>query len=77
MNDRPAERPTEWVAVYASPSPVRAEIVRAILEEHDIAAILINKKDSSYNSFGSVEVHIRNSDMVWALKIIEDEVCFE
>jgi uncharacterized protein len=63
--------------VYTTTDPVRAELVRSILDQSEIPAIVVNKKDSSYQAFGEVEVHVRGVDVLWALKILADEVRFE
>jgi hypothetical protein len=56
---------------------MRAELVRGVLDQSDIVAIIINKKDSSYQAFGELEIHVRASDVLRALKILADEVDFE
>ncbi|MDZ7607060.1 MAG: DUF2007 domain-containing protein [Cyclobacteriaceae bacterium] len=53
----------------------RAEIVRGILSEWGITAVVINKKDTTIHMFnGQVEVMVQNEDVVKALKIVEDEI---
>ncbi len=66
-----------WKKVYTTGSPVRAEIVKNILDQSAIPAIVVNKRDSSYQAFGEVEIHVRGIDVLWALKILADEVEFE
>ena len=39
-------------------SPIRAELLKAVLEEHFIPAIVLNKRDTSYDSFGTVELYV-------------------
>ncbi|WP_339606851.1 DUF2007 domain-containing protein [uncultured Roseivirga sp.] len=48
-----------------------AEIVKAVLLDNDIEAVLLNQKDSSYH-FGSMEVKVEQSNVIKALKIIGD-----
>ena len=69
---------TGWSAVYKTPTLSRAEIVRGILSELGITAVVINKKDTTLHMFnGQVEVMVQQEDVVRALKIIEDEISFE
>jgi hypothetical protein len=63
--------------VYTTSSPIRAELVRGVLDQSDIVAIVVNKKDSSYQAFGELEIHVKASDVLRALKILADEVEFE
>ncbi len=69
---------TGWSAVYKTPTFSRAEIVRGILNEQGITAVVINKKDTTLHMFnGQVEVMVQKEDVVSALKIIGDEISFE
>jgi len=69
---------TGWSAVYKTPILSRAEIVRGILTELGITAVVINKKDTTLHMFnGQVEVMVQQEDVVRALKIVEDEITFE
>ncbi|TKC00666.1 putative signal transducing protein [Pedobacter cryophilus] len=60
---------SEWVKVYASNQFFKSEIVRQVLVDNEIEAVIINKQDSSYK-FGEVEVHVRETDFQKASKII-------
>lgn len=51
-----------WVKVYTTSDPVTAEIVKQGLIENDIAAIVMNKRDSSYLTFGVIEVLVNEKD---------------
>lgn len=65
-----------WVKVYSTPRLHEAEIVKAILEDNDISAVIFNKKDSSYLDFGEIEVYVKNTDALNAAGII-NKVDFE
>jgi hypothetical protein len=65
-----------WVKVYTTQDPVTAEIVKQGLLENDIAAVIMNKKDSSYQVFGMVDVMVSATDFEAAdayIKSIESE----
>lgn len=66
-----------WEKVYTTQDRLRAEIVRSVLEESGYPAVILDKRDSSYNDFGEREVYVNKEDVVAALKIIEDEIEFE
>lgn len=59
-----------WVKVYTTSDPVTAEILKQGLIEHDIAAVIMNKKDSSYQTFGLIEVLVNHKDAAVAADYI-------
>ena len=46
-------------------------MIQHLLSEYDIPAVILNKKDSSYNDFGDMEVHVDRDHVIRALSIIE------
>ncbi len=46
-----------WTVAYSTSKPWQAEIAKQILEDNGIAAVIINKQDSSY-LFGEAEVYV-------------------
>jgi len=66
-----------WQNIYSTDQSYRADIVKAVLEDHGMSPVIITKKDSSYNNFGSHEVHVSTKDVLEALKIIEDDIDFK
>lgn len=66
----------KWVQVYKSDNLYRAEIVKAVLEDKDIPAVLVNKKDRIYH-LGYYEVHVGGDHVLKAIKIISDDIKFE
>ena len=67
-----------WESIYTTPLPHRAKLAKALLHEHDILAVVINKQSSSYPTigFGKVEVHVPAKDAVLAKVILENEATF-
>ena len=51
-----------WVVVYSSDKAWQAEIAKQVLDDNGIEAVVINKQDSSYHSFGFVEVYASVED---------------
>lgn len=54
----------------------QSEIVVAFLEDHNIPAFSISKKDSAYN-FGYYEVYVHQENETKALQLINDYISFE
>lgn len=67
---------SRWVRVYKSNIQHQAEIVKAVLEDNDLAAVVVDKKDRIYH-LGYYEVHVVADDVLKAIKIITDDITFE
>jgi hypothetical protein len=67
----------DWRNIYSTDSEIRATLVRGVLEDREIPAIVINKRDSQYNDFGELEVYVHQENVLIALKIIKNELEFE
>ncbi|WP_268035177.1 putative signal transducing protein [Algoriphagus sp. PAP.12] len=65
-----------WIKVYETEVPVRAEIVKGVLEENDIPAVVLKKKETVYNVFGKNEVHVNRENLLKATNIIQNEISF-
>ncbi len=58
-----------WVKIYTAADFFKSELVRQVLIDHDIDAILLNKKGFPYN-IGEAEVYIHQQDFDRAIEII-------
>ena len=47
-----------WIKVYTTENPYTAEIIKQSLIEQDIPAVVLNKQDSSYKVFGTLQVMV-------------------
>ena len=63
-----------WIKIFRSQNRQQAEIIKAILLEHDIFAVVIVKQDSSYQLFGENEVYVNEADEQKATEILNDNV---
>ncbi|QDH78854.1 DUF2007 domain-containing protein [Echinicola soli] len=66
----------KWQKVFESESVVRAEIVKGVLGEHDITAIVLNKKESVYQINGSYHVMVTSEKAFEAANLIKNEISF-
>ncbi len=66
----------KWQRVFSNHMSYKAEIVKAILEEHELNPVIMNKQDSNYK-IGNFEVYVKPEEVLKAIKIIEDEVEFK
>lgn len=60
-----------WVVVFSDNLAVTVELRRLVLHENGIAAIVLNKRDSSY-LFGSVELWVQETDAERAMEFIRN-----
>ena len=69
-----------WESIYATSLPHRAELAKALLAEHDILAVVVNRQSSSYPGVrwgtNEIEVHVPVQYAVLAKVIIENEATF-
>ncbi len=59
-----------WTCIYTSTQFQDIEFIRGILEEQQITAFVVNKKDSVY-LFGEIELYVRVEDAFAANQIIK------
>ena len=50
--------------IFSTDQPYQAELAKQILEENRITPVVMNKRDSSYNTFGEFEVYVARKDVV-------------
>ena len=60
----------DWIKIYSSPQVHQIEIVKGVLEDNNIKSVDINKHDSSYRTFGEIELYVNRQDALKALQII-------
>lgn len=58
-----------WVKIYSTSANYKAELLKGLLMENGINAIIVNKKDSSY-LFGELELYVMSDDAIQAKHII-------
>ena len=60
-----------WKKIYFSGDEFKVLIARDLLAENGINAVVMNQKDSSYTTFGDVELYIEEQDEKEAIQIID------
>lgn len=63
-----------WQKIYATNSLPQAEIVRSLLQNFGIQAVIINKRESVYNLFGEAEVHVPREHVIRAIQLLKHEL---
>ncbi|MEC5147882.1 DUF2007 domain-containing protein [Chitinophaga sp. 212800010-3] len=64
----------DWVKVFASNSPFEAEVVKGMLLENGVTAVLLNRQSSSYNIGlpGQAELYVHQSNEQTAKDLIHN-----
>jgi hypothetical protein len=59
-----------WIKIFTSTNFYQSEMVKQMLIENHIDAVLLNKQDSSHRNFGNIEVYIHQEDFAQAVEIM-------
>ncbi|MBE9586571.1 DUF2007 domain-containing protein [Mucilaginibacter sp. UR6-1] len=59
-----------WVKIFTSFNFYQSEIIKQVLTEHQIDAVLLNRQDSSHRAFGNIEVYVHQEDFSHAIEIM-------
>ncbi|MDX2442239.1 MAG: DUF2007 domain-containing protein [Bacteroidales bacterium] len=65
-----------WVSIFSTEKAYLADIARLVLDENNISSIILNRKDSSYQMLGEIELYVNRDEALRAknlLKSIESE----
>ena len=65
-----------WIRVFEDQNQIRAEIVKGVLEERGVPAIVLNKKETVYQLNGTFQVLVPNDQVISALQLIQHEIEF-
>jgi hypothetical protein len=47
-----------WYLLYSTRNLPEASIIKGMLEENSVPVMIVNKQDSSYLSFGDIELYV-------------------
>ena len=62
-----------WINIFTSSNPIEVEIIKQMLEENNINAVVLNKQDSSYNMFGTIDLFVNETEQETALQLINKQ----
>jgi hypothetical protein len=61
----------DWVLIYNTTDQLRIEMLRQVLEDSDVEAVIMNKKDRSY-LLGDHELYVNRDSVIKAKSVIKD-----
>ena len=64
----------DWIKIFDTTSPFEAELIKGMLLENGVNAVLLNRQDSSYLQAlpGRAEVYVHVSQEAQALELINE-----
>ena len=62
----------KWITLLKTSKPYQLNLIKGRLLENEIHAVIINKIDSSYLSFGEAELKVLASDFEKAYEILNN-----
>ncbi|RLD48105.1 MAG: DUF2007 domain-containing protein [Bacteroidetes bacterium] len=61
-----------WTNIRNFNKAYLAEIAKEVLTDNNIESVIINKKDSSYTTFGDIELYVREENAETAKQLIKE-----
>ena len=61
-----------WKQIFMTGQDFKAQMAKDLLEQNGIEALIMNHKDSTFTTFGDIEVYVREEDEEKALDIIKN-----
>ncbi len=62
---------SNWALTYSTTLEYQAIMIKDMLEENGITAVIVNRKDSAYVFMGEVEVYVSNDNVIVAKHLIK------
>lgn len=61
----------DWVKVFTTSDVFKANLVKDLLDNNDIPAVVLNKKETLTVIIGEAEVYVKREDTVKAINLIK------
>ena len=60
----------DWINIFTTNQAYLAEIIKDMLADNDIKAVIINKQDSAYITIGDIELYVKAGNVIKAKYLI-------
>lgn len=60
-----------WVSIFSTEKAYLADIARLVLDENNISSIVLNRKDSSYQMLGEIELYVNRDEALRAKNLLK------
>lgn len=61
----------DWQMVFSTDQAYQAYIIKDVLKDHEIEAVVIDKQDSFYVTVGDIEVYVEPDNVIKAKHLIK------
>ncbi len=61
----------KWVCIEKVANRFNAEVLKNTMDNENIPCVLVNKQDSSYLTFGYIELHVQESYVQQAKELLQ------
>mgnify|MGYP006283655043 FL=1 len=61
----------DWQMVFSTGQAYQAYIIKDLLKDHEIEAVVIDKQDSFYVTVGEIEVYVEPENVIKAKHLIK------
>lgn len=51
-----------WKLIFSTGEEYKAVLAKELLEDNDVLSVVLNKRDSAYQTFGNVEIYVSEED---------------
>lgn len=65
----------DWITIFETDQLYQAEMIKGMLSDNSIEAVILNQKDSSYQIFGTIKVMVPEELQEKAREIIKSASC--
>lgn len=62
----------DWLVVFETSLAYQAEIAKEVLANDGIDSVILNQHDSSYTSFGVIEVYVHQDNKEKAIDLLKE-----
>lgn len=63
----------DWKKILITRDKFEADLIRGLLEDAGIAAVILNKRDSSITAFGEIELYVHEDNEEAAKQILKEK----
>ena len=63
----------DWKKIHITRDKFEADILRGLLEDAGISAVILNKRDSSITAFGEIELYVHEDNEEAARQILKEK----
>ena len=60
----------DWINIFTTNQAYLAEMIKDVLADNDIQAVVMNKQDSAYITIGDIEIYVKAENVIRAKFLI-------